>query len=856
MTLSYRHIAALSLLSLAACAAESDVETDASEADISSVKAYFSDAKKLDLSDLTRVSVGFATDSLNDSLTLSSGALHGGLRFEAPSVFAETAEPNLVLPDQYEVKALDSIVSGLAAQFGESELGTQVNKVRLNHVKTTEDKFFVESAFTTSAGIGPSWSFNSQGYANTGMTLGFNADAQLTSRVIIAAKNEKINSLLSAPLEAVKEQRGFLYPRTMNDVRSMKPGEMFALRGAGQLGANFGVGAPIFVTAAGPMGYQVVVSAGVAGVISGQIDVQLVRLEGDEVVVDVGVERGKGVSFHAGISDQWGVKGICDDGQKCLRDVNIAGKTVGLQRLVEKAVENQLNKYLTFSIGGGASETSSRVSVSRFRIHMDQGNKDETEKALQQLLKFDLRLAQALYNRDLDKSNQAVSADFDAVRAATTTSRNFGFELLGMNIYHRAVVKKNGTFVLQTPDGAKSILFDQLQKDGGWFETKHAFTRTGVGADSIDSSGTLKSEANLFIQTKNSDSHMDDDFAIDNVDALLLGVAGKDLVDTLDIYGNKLQQTLWAKCPAEEERSGNGGSGHKVWHEACNVKLLDDPSFKQIKTDGLRAIESKMGGLSEEYKNLVRTAADVRLTLQSTGIHNYDALNGCNVAFTTDVRFDDSALATLTSKSKDEYQKALRNYLGSINQDRMIAKSAADKDAAADKVARKSDGAVEDMANVFAANAQAYNAIAAQEKGLPQLLGSKRFVSHPVAIRFSVDNNEAKMLESAQLRSTSTDRALAAAKLFDDLRDAADDLDGIDLDNEQAALYPLIALVPSKDLDVAMTLDTKIDSSFLVKRERFTKAGLKNTAVSAHGANASSITAGMFDLNAMINANK
>lgn len=857
MTLSYRHLAALSLLSLAACAAESDASTEENTQDISSIKAYFSDAKKLDLGDLTRVSVGFATDGLNDALYKDTGTLHGGLKFEAPAVFAASAEPNKVLPDRFEVKALDTIVSGLAAQFGETELGTQVNKIRLNHVQTTEDKYFVESAFTTGVGIGPSWNMNSQGFANTGVTLGFNADALLTSRVIVATQTEKLSDLVDAPLAAVKAQRGFIYPRSMADVRSMKPGEMFALRGQGQIGANFGVGAPIFVTAAGPLGYQVVVSAGVAGVISGEIDVQLVRLEGDEVVVDLGVEKGHGVSFHAGISDQWGIKGLCEDGQSCLRDVNIAGKAVGLRGLVEKAVAHQVDKYLTFSVSAGASESSSRVSLSRFRFHMDKGDKAETEKALQQLLKFDLRLAQALYNRDLDQAQPAITADFDAVRAATTTSRNFGFELLGMNIYHKAVVQKQGTFVLQTPEGATTVLFEQLHKDGGWFEKKHAFTRTGVGADSVNGQ-TLKSEANLFISTMNSDSHMDNDFAVDNVDALLLALGGRGLIDTLDQYGNKLQQTLWAKCPAQVQKSGSGSSSTetKVWHEDCNVKLLDDPAFKKIKTDGMTAIESKIAGLSDEYKTLVRTAADVRLTLQSTGIHDYDALNGCNVAITTDVRFDDSALATLTSRSKDEYLTALKNYVGTVNADRMTSKGAADRDAAASHTVSKSDGAVEAMANIFATNAGAYKSIVAAEQGLPSMLGGKKFISHPLAIRFTVDNDMNKSLESAQLVSTSTDRAKAAAKLYDDLRDAAGDLSHVDLNNEQAAFYPLIALVPAKDLDVAMTLDTKIDSNWFVKRDRFIKAGLKDTVATAHGSNASSISAGMFDLKTMIDANK
>ena len=53
-----------------------------------------------------------------------------------------------------------------------------------------------------------------------------------------------------------------------------------------------------------------------------------------------------------------------------------------------------------------------------------------------------------------------------------------------------------------------------------------------------------------------------------------------------------------------------------------------------------------------------------------------------------------------------------------------------------------------------------------------------------------------------------------------------------------------------------MTLDTKIDSNWFVKRERFIKAGLKDTTATAHGSNASSISAGRFDLKTMIDSEK
>ena len=305
---AYSSLVTLLLLSSAvACSAPADEEAESDEAAVTELKAYWADAKRLDLGDLTRLSVGFATNQLNDQLSAPSF----GARFDAPQVFAASADPNRVLPDVAEVKALDTIVSGLAARFGEKELGTEVNKVRLDHLKSSADKYYVESAFAARAGLSHGWSFDAGGLADASVTLGFDANAELVSRVILAAKDDNVGTLVKTPLVAAKGLRGFVYPRSMEDVRKMKPGEMFALRGVGKLGGNFGLGAPILVAEpTGALAYRVVVSAGVSGVIGGQLDVQLVRLDGDEVVVDVGVENGKGVSFHAAIRDGWGVKGI------------------------------------------------------------------------------------------------------------------------------------------------------------------------------------------------------------------------------------------------------------------------------------------------------------------------------------------------------------------------------------------------------------------------------------------------------------------------------------------------------------------------------------------------------------------
>lgn len=843
----------------AACSASSDEDADSAESEVNSLRAYYADARRLDLSDLTRASVGFATDGLNDAL--SSG--QNGVRFEAPQVFAARAEPNRVLPDNMEIKALDSVVSGLAARFGEKELGTEVNALRLKHLQGGSDKYYIESGFSARLGINHQWGFDASGLLADGVggiSVGIDAGAELASRVIIASDDQKIGDLVQAPLQAVKAMRGFVYPRTMADVRKMKPGEMFALRGVGKLGGNFGIGAPILVAEpTGGLTYNIIVSAGVAGVIGGQLDVQLVRMDGDEVVVDVGVENGKGVSFHAAIKDGWGVKGICEDGERCLRQVDLGVARIDLARLVEKAVEKRLNSYLTFRIEGQASNTSSRVSLSRFRFHLDKGNPDEVEKALQQTLKFDMRLAQALYNRDLGDNNAAVEAEFDAVRAATTSTRSFGFEVLGMNIYHRAVVKKEGSFVLQTPEGAKSILFDTIHKDGGWFQMDHGFTRTGIAAQTLDARNpeSFKSEANLFVQTAVGDKHMDDDIIIDNVDATLLGLVGPKAVEELDKWGNKMERLVWSTCPAvERDNDGARGSQPATRHfdEQCNVQLLEGQEMQGLKQSGMQSIEPLISGMPEDFKKLVREAANVRLTLQSVGIHNFDAANGPNASFTMDIRFDDKALAILTSKTKDEYAASLREYLAAVYANRRKVGQEMDKEAVRREVDDKWGNDIKKMASKFESRAKSYRLINDAEKLIPQALQGKKFTNYPLGVRFTVDRDLAKQYESAIMDSTSNDRAKAAARLFDDLKEEADRINA-PLYDEHTAAYPLMSLIPTQNLQVAMMVRADVRSTFWVKRERYLKAGFKTVNATARGGDVSTIRAGMFDLDAILNAN-
>ena len=237
------------------------------ESELQDLQVYFA-TRRSSISDLHASGRRLWDRRVDAELSVNVGPVHAGIRFERPGVFAAHAEPNAVLPDSAEVKALDTIVSGLAARFGETDSAPRstphASRIsRARPTTTSSSRASPRTRGSCRAGISPA--------GGLGVNLGFEASTELSSRVIIATKNDNLRSLLSAPLAAVKEMRGFIYPRSVEDIREMKPGEMFALRGMGKLGANFGVGAPIFVAGpVGPLTYSVVVSGGVAGVISGQ----------------------------------------------------------------------------------------------------------------------------------------------------------------------------------------------------------------------------------------------------------------------------------------------------------------------------------------------------------------------------------------------------------------------------------------------------------------------------------------------------------------------------------------------------------------------------------------------------------
>jgi len=854
------------MVSTVACAAPGDDgESTEAAVSLSDLKVRFGDAKKLDLTNLSRIAVGFAAEELKDALE--------GNGWSAPKVFAAQAEPSSVLPNRLEVKSLDRIVTGLAGELGESELPTRVMAVRLAHLKKGQDKYFVESDFTGQLKVDRDVTVGAEGFSDTQVRLGIDVARGIKSRVVLASDDQKIGDITSAMGTAAKSLRGFVNPRTLEDIAKMKPGEAFGFKSFGRLGGNLNLGVPLLVADPSTLVFRVVASAGVAGVVSGEIDVEIVKISDDEFVVDFGVEKANGWTLQAGINDEWGIKGLCEspDGSKfrCLDVMRFdSGKTVDLRKIAEKAVARELNKFNTIAINASTGKENQRLTVSRFHFHPKRGNKAEVEKAFQQAVyNFDMRYAQALAARDLGESNAGIEKPFDAVRWVSTAKRNFGAELFGIDIFHKAVVEKTVSFSIDTPTARKTILADVVHTDrSGVFVNDWRFARTAVAAQTVDlrDPDIFKSEANLFLQGAIGDPHMTDDVIIDSHDATLFAIGGPKLVETLDEFGNQMSRLVWSTCPTvETQRSGgprNNRPPTRVVDEQCNVRLLDNPEMTRLKTAGLQAIEPVIAEMSPQYQALAREAAKNRLSLQSVGIHNSDGNRGPTASFTFDARLDEAALAAVMSRSKADYQAAVNNYATFMRGNRSAEDAVLDRQVIAREVDDKWAEDIAKMADTFERHAVLYRDHLAVERLLPQALAGIRFLAQPLGVTYDKKDNVSD-IESPQITTLAQRRSEEIQALFDDLQNDAKGLTRRQalifkrhdaLSPAHAAAFPLIALAPRSNVQLAFSLRADSKSDFWTGPARYQKAGFKNVDAKATGDRVSLISAEMFDLDRVL----
>lgn len=889
---NFTKLSVVGLLALVAaapgCAAEE--EMDATESGISKpeLRARFADLRNITTQQFSSITVNEGAKALNSALKLRANyrgvGVSGGIHVNDTLVYAKDAETNSFVSSRNEVKSITEVQKNLAAELGENEFPTKLAQIRLKHLGQGQDKYYVETGFEIDGAFGADFTHVSQGFGdgNMSVSIGFKKGKALKSRVLVATPEANVVELLEANGEAIGKLRerigGFVIPENAEQITKMKPGESFGVTGEGTTAVNFGLGVPILIGDAGPFAYRLAVSGSIASAVTGKLDVELVRLEGDEVAIDVGMTEGTVDERSIGIYGGWGINEDCvEEGgsrAKCL-DGRVGD-------IVKSALLDRLRGFMKTSVRYGSGEKAQRIELSRIRLKLGQ---PEVSKAIELALHGDLRLAQALYARNLKETSPPVVFDFDAVRATTTNYRAYGAQIFGLNIFAGTSRETTGSFAVQTPDGVQSVLWQTFEKTNGYFQMESGSKLTPVSTTAITSAAPDKvvNRANLIVQAVVGDRHMDDDVLLDSADSLIASLAGVESLAVLDTYGKAMQVAVGEACPVERTTSpGDSNSDREKWDEKCNVDLLANAtavatvpvggtpklvSLIDARTEGVKAFsaQANVRNLPAEHRDLVISAAELRLTLQMVKIHAIDTQNGPGVSFAVNYRLDDKALQALANVQPEAVKAAAKRYFSIVGPQREGIKGGVPI----------SDADAEKGANAMAAAFQRFkdnfrNVAENESTDLPRILGDKPWVRLPIGVRFDVSNVQnpdspermeqyVSDMNRIRVESLSYQRSIVAKTLFDALEAAADDTvrfrnSDHRLFKSQAAAYTLLALLPANNLEVGMDVAANTDSTFWQKRERFQKAGFAAIGRKATGPAVEPIGSNLFDIRQMLDA--
>lgn len=784
-----------------------------------SIRSLWQDARNLDLNDLLSVGAGYATEGLNDALDVSD---YGSISFGEPELYAlsERAENDLTLGN------LDKLVTGLAVAFGDRSLTTEVNAVRQAHLQNSADVVYGECSFRIAANLKHDWHLPTGGFDGD-VVLGFDAGTDLTTRVI-APFDSELKATGGAPLSALRQARGFILPRSVDDIRAMKPGELLAMRSSGGLGVNLGVGVPILIAEPlSSVSYSIVLSAGVRAHLRGNMDVQLVRLAGDQVVVDIGVDAATLQSARIALSDGWGVQGLLE------LQVDIAGYGVDLGRLVEKALQKQLNKKLDYlSARAETTQRTTRLSVARMRFALDAGaDAAALDQAIAQALRGDVRLAQALANR----GEPGVTAEFDLTRSGVSATSYAGIDLFGMSFY-REVEESQGSAVIQTPGGARTLLFDSLHREAGWFFSSHGYTRVGLSGLVFDPStgGLPVGEANFFLQLEEGDEFMERDKLLDHLDGIVLALGGQNALTAVEGPGNELERYVEAACPNSQA------------FDPCRIDVLSHATVINLRAEGASNLQAAIGHLEQPLQDLIMACGELRLTAQATYEPKAQFV-GPDTSVVLDYRLDDLALAGLMVEGNG-YQ--LRNAITHHLQAALIDRIDSPDQIATDRAGIPSSGdaaVVDAMAERYDERSRHYEHLLAAEAAVIERLGPVG--PRAIEIRFDVAGPSAPDYESATAAAVSQARARTFRTLFDELVALGNDLDP---HAEQTVLYALLAMTQPQRVDLRVDVDLDLSDNLAQDYEHYREAGYAPFDLYARASQVSPIDGGLFDVNALI----
>ncbi len=797
------------------CAGEDGPGLDGQEIPCDRCDGWVDAARNADVGDLLAVGSRYATEAINDA---------AGLSGRAPSVYALSH----VAAGDNTVRDIDELVTGLGSRFGETDLTTEVNRARRDYLAANGEghRYFAESTFGLDASLGRAWTMEVPGLGDGSFaSVGFTGGGALEGRVVAPYGSELQAHLRGNVLSLLLDEaqgRGFVLGRSLEEIEAMRPGELFALSGRGNTGFYFTLSAPILMTTVTTgLTYNIVLRATVqVRATTDQLDVQCVRLEGDEVVVDVGSSHARVDGFDVRIEDAFGVHGLVAE--------HIDVPSVVASAL-ERAIERELNRRLTFTARVSSSRVSdARLTVSRVRFHLSQAHGEADgalDSALGQALHGDVRLAQLLAG----SGHPGVEVDFDLSRSGVQSTFYAGVQLFGMEFFHQEI-EREGAIVIQTPQGIRTLLFDLLVDEGGAFWWSHRYSRASLAGVTVGPEGAT-GEAGLYLQFADEDSTIDRDKLLDTVDGIVLALAGVDVYESLVREGNAIQARVEREC----QWAGEDGSMYDSFAECAEAAVAMVASDVRVAEE---RFAGRVASLPEDARRLATEAAHLRLATQS--VAEESLFMGPSMELLTDFRLDDGALADLMTVPGTELRAALETYLRASGVYRSTDPDALLRNQ--DDLASRNRSALDAMVARWDESRALYAEQDQRESITLPGLGAIRDRGGFVVVR-PEGATEPAMQSFAQARAGIARRAV------DRLVADAADLSVRSLHHEQIVLYSLLALTDPARLDLRFDVRMRDDG---LQGDAYPDAGYRSSRSYAAGPLASRLSGGMFDIDCLV----
>ena len=569
--------------------------------------------------------------------------------------------------DGSRVRDVRTLHDTIAARFGERSLPADVARARVGTLERGDAAVFAEAAFTAAPAVPiptriPGLSLS------VGLAPGSTPEAR-----VVAASAAVTDALFTEPVAAIAAGRHFVLPATLDELAAMKPGEATSIRGPGRVAFNLAFSVPVVAVVHGPVtwgltfgggGYRTVLQTRTGSGEPGTIDWDLIRLDDDVVLLEVGVTNAEVEGSWLALEDGFGIQGLVD------KTVQVGGLEVDLGR-----IERELERRFGFSARLAQDEVNvERQTLSRFRIHLRQAG-PEVQQAVAQALAGDLRYLQAL----AQVGTEGVTTDLEVVRGGETSYSYAGLSVLGLSFFDE-VRSASARATVQTPGGALSLLGTTFEhREGAWFE-RHGYGITALAGIEVLPGSAPDTQTCLGFSWTAGDTYMERDELLDHTAGLLAALLGPEREERVTRDLDALGRWTDDACFGRSARAGDS---------SCPLDVLVLPRQGELADAARRSFaeEASAASLTQAETRIGQAAFDLALASNRAIESGGPWFGGPHGEISASVWLSDEAISQwLGTLDPTLSAEALRELVAAANADRTEQD---DRQAARERVSRE-----------------------------------------------------------------------------------------------------------------------------------------------------------------------